>query len=89
MILQTGGMAQVLEHVPSKLESLIINPNMPKGKKGFSVSSLSSFQYSFFLGSLFLTTFSFSPKTRGNFCNTSAHVIQSVNNIQFSFSLSQ
>jgi hypothetical protein len=57
MSLQTGGIAQVLEHVPNKLESLTLNTRMPKGKKGFSVSSLNSFQYSFFLGSLFITTF--------------------------------
>jgi hypothetical protein len=75
MILQTGGMGQVLEHVLSKLEALILKPSIPKGKKRFSVSSLTSFQYTFFLGSLFLTTFSFFPKTHCNYFSTSAHVI--------------
>jgi hypothetical protein len=48
MILQTGGMAEVLDHVLSKFESLTLNPSVPKGKKGFTVSSLNYFQYSFF-----------------------------------------
>jgi hypothetical protein len=28
-----GGKAQVLEHVPNKLESLVLNPNMPRERK--------------------------------------------------------
>jgi hypothetical protein len=43
MILGTGGMAQVLDHVLSKFESLTLNPSMPKGEKGFSVSLFNSF----------------------------------------------
>jgi hypothetical protein len=48
MILQTGGMAQVLDHVLSKFQSLTLNRSVPKEKKGFGVSSLNSFQFSFF-----------------------------------------
>jgi hypothetical protein len=33
-------MAQVLDHVPSKFESLTLNPSMPKGEKGFTLSAL-------------------------------------------------
>jgi hypothetical protein len=75
MILQSGGMAQVLDHVTSKFESLTLNPSMPKEEKEFSVSSL--------MGSLFLTTFSFSPKSHWNFCNPDVHMIYSANNINF------
>jgi hypothetical protein len=89
MILQTGGMAQVLDHVPSKIEFLTLNPSVRKGEKGFSVSTFNSFQHSFFLGALILTTFSFSPKSHCNFCNSIVHVIYSVNNIKFSCSCSK
>jgi hypothetical protein len=89
MILQIGGMAKVLDHVPRKFGSLTLNPSVPNVEKVFSVSSLNSFQYSLFLGSLFLTTFSFTPKIHCNFCNISVHVIYSVNNIQFSCSYSE
>jgi hypothetical protein len=53
VILQMGGMAQMLDHVPSKFESLTLNPNIPKGEKGFSASLLNFFQYSFFWGLYF------------------------------------
>jgi hypothetical protein len=33
MSLQTGGIAQVLEDVPSKLESLTLNPSMQRERK--------------------------------------------------------
>jgi hypothetical protein len=33
MVLQTGSMAQVLDHVPSKSEALTLNLSMPKGEK--------------------------------------------------------
>jgi hypothetical protein len=89
MILQSEGMAQVLDQVPRKFESLTSIPSLPKGEKGFSLSSLNSFQHCFFVGSLFLITFSFSPKPHWNFCNPNVHVIYSVNITQLSCSYSE
>jgi hypothetical protein len=43
MILQTGSMAQVLDHMPSKFESLTLNPVCPRERKDLLYPHLTLF----------------------------------------------